>query len=72
MDANSTYGDGTVQDRINQLSERRTEFQSLAQQADSLWKNLPEQDWISYHSRSATLGEEAALHWLVDKFAAKN
>jgi hypothetical protein len=72
MDPNGSYGDNqTVQDRLSQLSQQRNEFQSLAKQADAIWKNLSEQDWISYHNRSAALGEEAALHWLVDKFAAK-
>jgi len=73
MDPNSPYADNgqTVQDRINQLIQQRAMFKELAQQADAFFQTMSEQDWISYHTRSATFGEEAALRWLVAKHGQK-
>jgi hypothetical protein len=73
MDPNGTYGvDGqTVQDRLNQLTQQRTAIRELGQQADPLWQSLSDQDWISYHNRSAAFGEEAAMRWLVGKYGQK-
>jgi RNA polymerase sigma factor (sigma-70 family) len=70
MDPNGAYGDNgqTVQDRLNQLAQQRAAFRELAQQADPLWQTMSDQDWISYHNRSAAFGEEAAMRWLVGKY----
>ncbi len=73
MDPASAYPDAneTVQDRINQLARQRAAFRDLTQHSEPLWKALSDQDWISYHNRSATFGEEAALRWLVAKFGPR-
>ncbi len=73
MDPNSTYaGTGQfVQDRTAELAQQRSALRELSKQADPLWKTLSDQDWISYQNRSASLGEEAAIRWLVSKSSAK-
>ena len=72
LDPTSAYGTNgqTVQDRINQLTQQRTDIRSLVNQSDQIYPTLSEQDWISYLNRSATFGEEAALRWLVSKHGA--
>jgi hypothetical protein len=73
MDPNSPYdGNGlTVQDRINQLTQQRAAFRQLSTQADPFWQLMTDQDWISYHSRSTAFGEEAAMRWLVSRYAPR-
>jgi RNA polymerase sigma factor (sigma-70 family) len=73
MDPNGAYAANgqTVQDRLNQLAEQRAAFRELGQQADPLWQSMSDQDWISYHNRSAAFGEEAAMRWLVGKYGQK-
>jgi RNA polymerase sigma factor (sigma-70 family) len=70
MDPNGAFDANgqTIQDRLNQLAKQRTAFRELSQQADPLWQSMSDQDWISYHNRSATFGEEAAMRWLVGKY----
>ena len=74
MDPNSPYGSSngqTVQNRLEQLAQQRAAFRELSNQADPLWQTMTDQDWISYHSRSASFGEEAAMRWLVAKYGRK-
>ena len=73
MDPNGAYNANgqTIQDRLNQLAQQRAAFKELSQQADPLWPSMSDQDWISYHNRSATFGEEAAMRWLVGKYGRK-
>ena len=73
MDPDGAYGVNgqTVQDRLNQLIQQRTAIRELGQQADPLWHSMSDQDWISYHNRSAAFGEEAAMRWLVGKYGQK-
>jgi hypothetical protein len=70
MDPSGAYdGAGqTVQNRLDQLAGQRATFKELAQQADPIWEKMSDQDWISYHNRSTTLGEESALRWLLGKY----
>jgi len=73
MDPNSAYGVNgqTVQNRLDQLAQQRAAVRELGQQADPLWQSMTDQDWISYHNRSAAFGEEAAMRWLVGKYGQK-
>ena len=73
MDPNSPYGGtgDTVQNRLDQLSQQRAAFRELSNQADPFWQSMTDQDWISYHNRSAVFGEEAAMRWLVGKYGQK-
>ena len=56
--------------QIDELTQRRAAIRQLNQQADPLWQNLNEQDWMSYQSRTLAFGEQAALQWLVSKNSA--
>ena len=71
MDPNSPWGnDGAlVKDRIEQLVQQRAEVRELAKTADLYWDKMSEQDWISYHSRSAAFGEQSALRWIIGKYS---
>jgi hypothetical protein len=73
MDPNSLYGGSgqTVQSRLDQLAQQRAAVKELSNQADPFWQTMTDQDWISYHSRSAAFGEEAAMRWLVNKYGQK-
>ena len=73
MDPNGAFGANglTVQNRIDQLAQQRAAIRELGQQADPLWQSMSEQDWISYHNRSAAFGEEAAMRWLVGKYGPR-
>ena len=67
MDPSTPYGTSgqTVQERLDQLVQRKEAIHVLTAQADPLWQKLSDQDWISYHNQVATIGEEAALRWMV-------
>ncbi|PYJ63187.1 MAG: hypothetical protein DME24_01765 [Verrucomicrobia bacterium] len=73
MDPNSPYGiDGqTVQDRLNQLNQKKAELKELNAQLEPLLPNLSDQDWISYKDRWRVFGEEAAIRWVVNKYGQK-
>jgi RNA polymerase sigma factor (sigma-70 family) len=73
MDPNGAYdvNGQTVQNRLEQLAQQRAAIRELGQQADPLWQSMSDQDWISYHNRSAAFGEEAAMRWLVGKYGQK-
>ena len=73
MDPDGPYGGNgqTIQNRIDQLVQARAAIRELAAQAAPLFPTLSEQDWISYHNRSAAFGEEAAMRWLVSKYGPR-
>jgi RNA polymerase sigma factor (sigma-70 family) len=73
MDPTSPYGqDGqTVQNRLDQLAQQRTEIAQLTRQFDTVGPQVSEQDWISYMDRWRSFGEEAALRWLMGKYTLK-
>ena len=71
MDPASPYGANhqTVQDRLAQLVQQRTEIRELNKQAEPLWDNMSEEDWAGYLDRSRVSGGLRALNWLVSKYA---
>jgi RNA polymerase sigma factor (sigma-70 family) len=73
MDPKAISGaDGqTVEERLKQLTERRSAIQQLSHEAESLWPTLPDEDWISFNDRSKVFGEEAALRWVTSKYSQK-
>ena len=73
MDPSSPYGsDGkTVQDRLNQLNQKKAELKELNAQLEPLLPNLSDQDWISYTDRWRVFGEESAIRWVVNKYGQK-
>ena len=70
MDPNASYGDNgqTVQDRLNQLVQQRTQIQQMARQTDGILPSLSPDDLITYKNRWLMLGEQNAEQWLIDKY----
>jgi len=70
MDPNASYGDNgqTVQDRLNQLVQQRTQIQQMARQTESILPSLSPDDLITYKNRWLMLGEQNAEQWLIDKY----
>jgi RNA polymerase sigma factor (sigma-70 family) len=73
MDPNSLYGQNgeTVQNRLDELAQQRTDIAQLTSQFDTLQEQVSEQDRISYKDRWRSFGEESALRWLVNKYSQK-
>jgi len=67
LDPANPYGTTgqTVQERLDQLVQRKEAIHVISARADPLWEKLTDQDWISYHDQVAAIGEEAALRWMV-------
>ena len=70
MDPASSYGDSgqTVQDRLNQLLRQRTDLEERNRQAETIFPNVSDQDWISYRDRWLMFGENNAVSWLINKY----
>jgi len=70
MDPNAPYGDSgqTVQDRLNQLIQQRTNVQQTSQQVGDLLPSLTDQDWIIYKNRWLMFGEANAQQWVIGKY----
>lgn len=70
MDPNAAYGDNgqTVQDRLNQLLQQRSNVQQLTEETTKLLPELSDQDWIIYKNRWLMFGENNAETWLVGKY----
>jgi len=71
MDPASTYGNNgqTVKDLLNDLSRRRAALNQFSGQLDAIYASISTQDWISYHDRWQTFGEENAIRWLLNMYA---
>jgi hypothetical protein len=70
MDPNAPYGDNgqTVQDRINQLVQQRTQLQQVNSQIEKLFPLMTSQDLIIYKNRWLMFGEQNAQQWLIGKY----
>jgi RNA polymerase sigma factor (sigma-70 family) len=70
MDPNAAYGsDGqTVQDQLNRIKQQNNDLKQRATQVEALVPEMSEQDWIIYHDRWMTLGEQNAGNWVIRKF----
>ena len=73
MDPNAPYGNSgqTVQDRINQLLQQRTNVQQMDQQVENLLPLLTPPDLIIYKNRWLMFGEENAQQWVIGKYGQK-
>ena len=71
MDPSGPFGDGTVQQELDQLSQRRTSIHDLAQQVNPLMQQMRPDDWQNYNERTLAFGEENAMGWLVNKYGQK-
>jgi hypothetical protein len=71
MDPNSPYGGNgqTVQDQLNQIDQQRAAYKELVEQIKPLLPIMPEQDGINYRNRQRLFGPQAAMRWLVSKYA---
>src|SRR5207244_7248299 len=67
MDPASTYrNDGqTVKDVLTNLNQQRSALNQFATQLDAIYGSISTQDWISYHDRWQSFGEENAIRWLL-------
>ena len=68
MDPASPYANGTVADRLEELTQLRSGIKQVAQQFDALQPMMSDDDWSSYAERQRLFGEKKALDWLVGKF----
>jgi RNA polymerase sigma factor (sigma-70 family) len=73
MEPGAAYGsDGqTVQQRIEQMREQEKALRALGKQAATLYPIMSEADMTIYKDRWMSLGEEAALRWVVGKYGSK-
>ena len=71
MDPSGAYGDGTVQQELDQLAQRMTSIRGLAQQVNPLMQQMTPEDWQNYNQRTLIFGEENAMGWLVNKYGQK-
>jgi hypothetical protein len=71
MDPSSAYGEGTVQQRLDELSQRRESIRGLVSQSSPLQDQMTPGDWLTYNERTLSFGEENAIAWLLNKYAQK-
>jgi hypothetical protein len=73
MDPTAPYGSSgqTVQDRLDEVTQRRTTQTEFGKQLDVIYTTISASDWISYHDRWMSFGEENAMRWLLDKYGHK-
>jgi tetratricopeptide (TPR) repeat protein len=73
MSPNSSYGETgqAVQDRINQIAQQKAALRDLTQLIGPIMETMSDQDWISFNNRLMIFGEEPAMRWLANKYAAK-
>jgi hypothetical protein len=68
MDPTSGYGDGTVQQQLDQLAQRRNSIKDLVKQSAPFQEQMTPQDWLNYNERTLSFGEENAIRWLLNKY----
>ena len=68
MDPSSDYGDGTVQQRLDELAKRRDAIQGLVKQSSPFYDQMTSGDWLTYNERTLSFGEENAIAWLLNKY----
>jgi len=71
MDPSSAYGDGTVQDELDQLMQRRESLTALVTQTTPFQQQMTAEDWLNYNERTLSFGEENAIAWLLNKYGQK-
>jgi hypothetical protein len=68
IDPSSGYGDGTIQQQVDQLIQRRNSIQDLVKQSEPFQQQMTPEDWLSYNERTVNFGEEKAIGWLLAKY----
>lgn len=71
MDPSSGYGGGTVQEQLDQLTQRRDSIQDMVKQVSSFMEQMTSEDWLSYNERALSFGEENAIGWLLNRYGQK-
>ena len=71
MDPATPYANGTVNERLDELTQQRSGMKQLTQQFNGLQPMMSADDWSNYAERQRLFGEKAALEWLVGKFGQK-
>jgi hypothetical protein len=71
MDPASGYGDGTVQQQLDRLTQRRNSIQDLVKQTAPFQQQMTAEDWLNYNQRTLSFGEENAIGWLLNKYGEK-
>lgn len=70
MDPASSYGGAgqMVQDRLNELAQRREDIHALARQLTAALPAMSDQDLASFFEREKVFGGEAAGRWVQSKY----
>jgi len=68
MDPSSAYGDGSVQDQLDQLTQRRNSIKELVKESAPFQEQMTSEDWLNYNQRTRSFGEENAIAWLLNKY----
>jgi len=68
LDPAGAFGSQTVQDQIDQLTQRRAAIKDLVQQSEPFQQQMTPQDWVNYLNRRVAFGEENAMHWLINRY----
>jgi len=71
MDPSSAYGDGTVQQQLDQLAQRRNSIKDLVKQSAPFQEQMTTDDWLNYNERTRSFGEENAIGWLLNRYGGK-
>jgi len=71
MDPAEAYGDGTIQQQVDQLVQRRTSIQDLVKQSAPFQEQMTPAEWLNYNERTLGFGEEKAIGWLLSKYGQK-
>ncbi len=71
MDPGSGYGEGTVQQQLDQLKQRKDSIRQLVRQSSPFHEQMTPDDWLTYNERTLSFGEENAIGWLLNKYAQK-
>jgi hypothetical protein len=68
LDPSTGYGDGSVQQQVDQLVQRRNSIQDLVKQSQPFQEQMTPEEWLSYNERTMGFGEEKAIGWLLSKY----
>jgi hypothetical protein len=71
LDPSSGYGDGTVQEQLDQLAQRRNSIKEMVAQSVPFQEQMTSEDWLNYNERTLKFGEENAIGWLLNKYGQK-
>jgi hypothetical protein len=71
LDPADAYGDGTVQQQIDQLAQRRNSIQGLVRQSAPFQEQMTSEDWLNYNERTLSFGEENAIAWLLNRYGQR-